>query len=52
MTISKVVIGGWGTYDTFNFSSKQAYLNTINSDFKLSQMVTLYNDAYARYLSL
>lgn len=52
MTISKVVIGGWDTYDTFDFSSKQAYLNTINTTFKLNQMVTLYNDAYTRYLSL
>lgn len=52
MTISKVVIGGWDTYDTFDFSSKQNYLNTINTTFKLNQMVTLYNDAYTRYLSL
>ena len=52
MTISKVVIGGWDTYDTFDFSSKQNYLNTVNTTFKLNQMVTLYNDAYTRYLSL
>ena len=52
MTISKVVEGGWNTYDTFDYSSKEAYLNTVNTTFKLTQMVTLYNDAYTRFLAL
>lgn len=52
MTISKVVEGGWGTYDTYDYSSKTAYLNTVNNTFKLTQMVTLYNDAYTRFLAL
>ena len=52
MTISKVVEGGWNTYDTFDYSSKEAYLNTVNTTFKLTQMVNTYNDAYTRFLAL
>ena len=52
MTISKVVIDGWGTYDDYDFSSKQNYLNTINTTTNHHQLLTLNNDAYTRLLSL
>ena len=46
-TISKVVIGGWGSYDNYDFSTKEKYLVTVNNTFKLTTFVEQYNIAYA-----
>ena len=52
MSISKIVMGGWGTYDTYDFSSKEKYLSTVNSTLKLNDFVNIYNDGYNTFKKL
>lgn len=52
MTISKVVMGGWNTYDNRNFSSKEQYIKTVKETLKTDAFTKLYNDAYTRFKSL
>lgn len=52
MTINSVVKNGWGTYDTFDFGSKEQYMNTVKTSFKLDKYVELANEAYTRFKAL
>ncbi len=52
MTISKVVIDGWGTYDSLDFSSKEKYLTTIKTTLNTDGFTTIYNDGYTRFKAL
>lgn len=50
MTISKVVKGGFGTYDDIDLSEAN-FVNTMKTTLKVDSFTTIYQDAYETYLS-
>ena len=52
MTISSIVMSGWGKYGDTDFSTKEKYLETVNTTFGLTNFTKIYNAAYTRFKAL